>query len=186
MDSRSPVTVPNLKEKSLQGSYLDDSKRLLKHEVSQGPQCLGVNHEYKSMENLSLSSRQTSLRLKSHKFQSGSPRCWSHTLLGCPRARTPAVCLHQAPSSPVKQDWVIWKLVVAYEHSRVLAIFCSKVFTSDHPLYNVHIVYSQYMGGLKWKPWYKKSRVLASARVPPIVLLFLVSTRLLEFILLLS
>ena len=38
---------------------------------------------------------------------------------------------------------------VALEHSRVLAIFCSMVFTSDHPLYNVHIVYSQYMGGLK-------------------------------------
>ena len=60
-------------------------------------------------------------------------------------------------------------VVVAFEHSRVLTIFCSKFFTSDHPLYNVHIVYSQYMGGLKWKPCYKRSRVLASARVPPLV-----------------
>ena len=30
-------------------------------------------------------------------------------------------------------------------------------------------MYSQYMGGLKWKLCYKKSRVLASARMPPLV-----------------
>ena len=30
------------------------------------------------------------------------------------------------------REWAS-KLVVAFEHSRVLAIFCSKVFTSDHP-----------------------------------------------------
>ena len=36
-------------------------------------------------------------------------------------------------------------------------------------MYNVHNVYSQNMGDLKWKPCYKKSRALASARVPPLV-----------------
>ena len=30
-------------------------------------------------------------------------------------------------------------------------------------------MYSQYMGGLKWKLCHKKSRVLASARMPPLV-----------------
>ena len=32
-------------------------------------------------------------------------------------------------------------------------------------------MYSQYMGGLKWKLCYKKSRVLASARMPPLVIM---------------
>ena len=36
-------------------------------------------------------------------------------------------------------------------------------------MYWEYIVFSQYMGGLKWKPCYKKSRALASARVPPLV-----------------
>ena len=36
-------------------------------------------------------------------------------------------------------------------------------------MYWEYIVYSQYMGGLKWKPCYKKSRALASARVPPLL-----------------
>ena len=31
-------------------------------------------------------------------------------------------------------------------------------------------MYSKYMGGLKWKLCYKKSRVSASARMPPLVL----------------
>ena len=35
-----------------------------------------------------------------------------------------------------------WWLVVAFEHSRVLAIFCSKVFTSDHPC--VHCILSKH------------------------------------------
>ena len=52
-------------------------------------------------------------------------------------------------------------LVVAFEHSRVLAIFCSKVFTSDHPLYNVHIVYSQYNG---WSKVKTMLQIIASTR----------------------
>ena len=32
-------------------------------------------------------------------------------------------------------------------------------------------MYTLYLGGLKWKPCYKKSRVLASARVPPLVIM---------------
>ena len=36
-------------------------------------------------------------------------------------------------------------------------------------MYWDYIVYSQYRGGLKWKLCYKKSRALASARVPPLV-----------------
>ena len=36
-------------------------------------------------------------------------------------------------------------------------------------MYWDYIVYSQYRGGLKWKPCYKKSRALASARVPPLL-----------------
>ena len=36
-------------------------------------------------------------------------------------------------------------------------------------MYWEYIVCSQYMGGLKWKPCYKKSRALASARVPPLL-----------------
>ena len=36
-------------------------------------------------------------------------------------------------------------------------------------MYWEYIVWSQYMGGLKWKPCYKKSRALASARVPPLL-----------------
>ena len=36
-------------------------------------------------------------------------------------------------------------------------------------MYWEYIVCSQNMGGLKWKPCYKNSRALASARVPPLI-----------------
>ena len=36
-------------------------------------------------------------------------------------------------------------------------------------MYWEQTMYSQYMGGLKWKLCYKKSRVLASARMPPLM-----------------
>ena len=65
-----------------------------------------------------------------------------------------------------------YKLVVALEHSRVFAIFCSMVFTSDHLCIeskqctlNTWVVWNS----LKWKLRYKKSRILASARMPPLV-----------------
>ena len=62
-----------------------------------------------------------------------------------------------------------FKVEVALEHSRVLAIFCTMVFTSDHPCIESIQCAHCTMDGLKWKPCYKKSRVLASARMPPLM-----------------
>ena len=66
----------------------------------------------------------------------------------------------------------VYILVVALEQSRVLAIFCITVFTSDHPCIeskqctlNTWVVWNS----LKWKLRYKKSRILASARMPPLI-----------------
>ena len=67
-----------------------------------------------------------------------------------------------------------WRVLIsgALEHSRVLAIICSRVFTFDHPCIESIQCAHCTMDGLKWKPCYKKSRVLASARVPPLVLIW--------------
>ena len=61
-----------------------------------------------------------------------------------------------------------------YTSGGILALASTRDFLkhSFHfrpPMYWEYIVYSQYMGGLKWKPCYKKSRALASARVPPLL-----------------
>ena len=66
----------------------------------------------------------------------------------------------------------IWKLLPNSGGTRALASARDFLYHSFHfrpTMYWEKTMYSQYMGGLKRKLCYKKSRVLASARMPPLI-----------------